>query len=246
MARKLATFGSPVSLLVVISSGLFLVGASLVLYAATLPVYTDTQAPERLSSELEKVVPEERQFEEWCSRLRAFETPHKKISDLGRGLVAAGAGLLLAGGIWCLYRKTEGPWTVPAIFILWVGLWLLRIPLSIWYYWLRQERFDYPTWGDSVAIPIYQETISWIGDAIITSGILGILLIGHPLPRRIQFVIPSSILGWIRAAFLIFWLVVLCLEIIFGIPNGDEGMVLASIGASVILLVFLAAKQARN
>src|SRR5262245_27463720 len=79
-------------------------GIGLIGYAMTLPFYADPSAPLRLSDEL-KDAPRETRFKEWHSRLRTFETPRKKLSDWGRGLLAAGAGLLFATGAWSLFQR---------------------------------------------------------------------------------------------------------------------------------------------
>jgi len=164
--------------LISISIVLILAGASLVIYATTLPVYTDAAAPERLSNELE-AKPRETRFKEWYSRLRTYETPHKKLSDFGRGLCAAGAGLLLASGVWVLYHRSPRMRTTWAVLILWLALWAMRIPFSMWYHGVRQQRFDYPVWGDSIAIPVFSESLTWIVGALISSFVLALLLIRH-------------------------------------------------------------------
>jgi len=225
-----------------ISIVLMLAGVSLVIYATTLPVYTDVTAPERLSSELE-AKPRETRFKQWYSQLRSYETPHKKLSDFGRGLCAAGVGLLLATGVWVLYHRFPWMRNIWAMFLLWLTLWTARIPLSMWYYRVRQQRFDYPVWGDSIAIPVFSESLTWIVGALVSSLVRGLLIIRRPIRARIRIIRPSSAYGWIRAAFLACWIVVLGLCIASGIPDGDEGMVLASIIASVVLLAFLSAQQ---
>lgn len=224
---------------------LILAGVGLVIYATSLPVYTDAAAPERLSSELE-AQPRETRFKEWYSRLRTYETPHKKLSDFGRGLCAAGVGLLLASGVWILYHRFPRMRTTWAVFLLWLALWATRIPFSMWYHGVRQRRFDYPVWGDSIAIPVFSESLTWIAGALISSLVLAVLLIRHPLPTRIRVFRPSSAYSWTRAAFLACWIAILGLCVASGIPDGDEGMVLTAVIASVILLAFLSAREVRS
>ena len=228
----------PISLSIV----LILAGVSLIIYATTLPVYTDTAAPERLSRELASK-PREIRSTEWYCRLRTYETPHKKLSDFGRGLSAAGVGLLLACGVWILYHRFPWMRTAWAVFLLWIALWAMRIPITIWYYWIREQRFDYPVWGDSIGIPVASESVVWIAGALISSLVLAVLLIRYPLPARIKFVRPRSAYGWCRAAFLAGWILMIGFCVAAGVQDGDEGMVLTPIIASVILLVFLSANQ---
>lgn len=229
--------------ILLIAAVLILAGAALIVSAVRLPVYTDANAPERLSRELE-TRPRETRFKEWYSRLPAYETAHKKLSDCGRGLVAAGAGLLLAVGIWTLYHRFSWMRTGWAVFIVWILLWVARIPFTAWYYGLRQQRFDYPVWGDSIAIPVVSESITWIAGAVISSLVLAALLYRHPLPRAIRIARPHSVLGWIRAVVIGCWIAILGLCVATGIPDGDEGIVLTATAASVILLAFLSARDA--
>jgi len=180
-------------------------------------------------------------FRKWFSQLREYETPHKKFSDLGRGLVSAGIGFLLAVYFWDAYHKRASTRTLKVILTIWIALWAVRIPLSVWYYFLRAWRQDYPDWGDTIAIPLFFEAIIWFVGAAITSYLLKKFLVRHPLPARIAFVKPDSIYDWVRASLLVCWIVFLGETLLFGIPDGDEGGVLTSIVATVILTVFLCA-----
>jgi hypothetical protein len=189
-------------------------------------------------------LPRDIRFKEWHSQIRAYETPYKKLSDLGRGLIAAVAGVSMAGGLLMLYRSRSWARRVWAVFGLWLALWALRIPFSMWYYGVRQDRFEYPTWGDAIIIPVINETLVWMIGAVISSVVLGILLIGHQLPKRIRFIRPASPLGWLRAAILALWLVALLVCGITGVIEGNEGMTFSCLGASAILVIFLSSTKA--
>lgn len=230
--------------IILLSLTLIVIGLIMGGYATTIPVYTDPKAPERLSVELEQK-PREVRFGEWYAQLRAYETPHKRLSDTGRGLVAAGAGLLLAGGFWRLYHLRSGMRTAGTVLSLWLALWAIRIPLSFWYYEIRQERFDYPVWGDSIAIPIGSECVAWIAGAVVSTLVLGALLFRHPLPIRIRLVRPGTAWSWGRTIFLWAWLALLGVCIAEGLTGGDEGMILPPLVAAVILLAFLSAPEVR-
>ncbi len=221
---------------------LIVAGAACVLYSQSIPVYSDADAPSRISSELASL-PRETRFKEWYSRLLAFETPHKRFSDVGRGLCAAGVALLASLGLWRLYHRSARARTVAAVLTIWSALWLGRIPFTMWYYIVRQQRFDYPAWGDSIAIALFSESIAWFVGAVLSSLILRLLLIRHPLPAAIRLVRPSSAYGWVRAVFIGCWLAALALCVFEGVSDGDEGVVLASTIASVILLAFLSASE---
>jgi hypothetical protein len=233
------------SWLISISILLIIIGAGFVTYAAMLPVYTDELAPERLSNELE-AKPRETRFKEWYSRLSAYETPHKKLSDWGRGLCAGGVGLFLATRGWILYHRWPWMRTIWCMFLVWLVLWAIRIPFTIWFYWLREARFDYPIWGDSIGIPVISESITWIVGWMVSSLVLAVLLIRHPLPARIKLVRPRSAYSWVRAAFVVCWIAFLAVGFVLAIPDGDEGMVLTCSIASVVLLTFLSAPEVTN
>lgn len=230
---------------VTISILLALVGFGLLIYSASLPVYTDPEAPARLSQELAEV-PREARFKEWYSRLSTYETPHKKFSDYGRGLIAAAAGLITASGFLVLYARRAWLRSILGVFGVWLGAWAARIPLSMWYYGVRQKRFDYPVWGDSIAIPVFQESFAWLLGAGVSSILLGLLLLRHPLPAHLQLVRPISIVGWVRTIILILWVAVLLLCAFSGIPDGDEGMTFSCLVASAVLIVFLSASETKS
>lgn len=235
-----------------LSAILIVLGVGLVLYATTLPVYTDPSAPERISNQLEprpndtgKDVMEAR-FHEWHAQLRSYETAHKRLSDLGRGLGTAGLGLLLTDVFFYCYHRYRWMRTVIALLICWVTLWAMRLPLSVWYYGLRQQRFDYPVWGDSIGIGIFEDWCAWTVGAAMSSVFLMLLLRGYKLSAEISLVRPASIYGWMRAVLLACWIAFLVVDLFFGIPGGDEGAVLTDICASAILLTVLSAERKEN
>jgi hypothetical protein len=78
---------------------------------------------------------------------------------------------------------------------------------------------------------------------VVTSIFLRLLLVGRSIPATIHICRPSSAFGWFRAAFIGGWLALLAACIISGVPNGDEGMVLTSTIAPVILLIILSAPE---
>ncbi len=226
-------------------------GSGLLVYSTKWPVYIDETAPERLSEKLKpsgdlKPGDLDARFKEWLSKLPAYETPNKKFSDLGRGLCAAGLGMLLASGVWVLYHRSAWMRTARAMFVLWLILWAARIPLSMWYYGLRQKRFDYPVWSDSIAVGIYKDGLTWMIGAVISSLVLAALVKGYRFSPRIRLLRPQSIYGWVRATIVALWIALLAEGVISGIPDGDEGTVLPSIVASVVLLFFLSADEVRT
>ncbi len=112
-------------------------GVLLLKYASRWPVYTDATAPDRIATEL--LPPRDAtlnngdmdaRFAQWFSRLHAYETPYKRLTDLGHGLTGAGLGCLLATGLWWGYHRFTRLRSLRWLLGFWVSLWLLRIPFS--------------------------------------------------------------------------------------------------------------------
>ena len=221
---------------------LIAVGVGCLLYARSFPIYSDPGIPERLSNELQSL-PRETRFKEWYSRLQSFETPYKHFSDIGRGLIAAGIALLASTGLWFAYHHWHHVRTVAAIFAIWLVLWLGRIPFIMWYYGVREERFDYPVWGDSIGLPIVTESGACFIGAVLSSILLLVLLNRYSLPATIRLQWPLSAYGWLRAAFIGIWIVILFVNVVCGVIDGNEGLVLSCAVATVILMAFLSASR---
>ena len=173
-------------IVVLTAVALLLAGLLLIGYASTLPIYTDSSAPNRISDEIAAhfadKVPQDSDFKEWFQQLRKFETPHKKIFDWGTGLAALGSGLLAIAAIH--QRHSRGKLqSHRAIFFLWFLCWGFRVPGTIWYYLVRLTRNDYPWWGDTTIIPVFNETLSWL----IGWGITAVLLSQLLKERELRF-----------------------------------------------------------
>lgn len=227
--------------LIVVAFLIALIGVALVAHANTLPIYTDPEALGRVSQELAELDREDR-FDQWYIQLATYETRHKTLADLGRGLIAGGVGFITAIGLISVYNQFVWFRTLPMLLFAWVALWLVRIPLSFWYYQYRQQRGDYPSWGDTIIIPIFSELISWILGAVFSSVILLFLLSNHTLPTRLfHYPRPNSFWGWARTAIISLWLMLNLLCIYEGIQHGDEGMTFSCLVATAILAIILAA-----
>ena len=194
------------------------------LYATRFPTYTDPNAPSRLSLELESL-PQDTAFAEWHRRLATYETPRKRLSDLGRGVAAAGAGLLpCAAALWAIYHRFSRSAHHRGMLAVWVGLWLMRLPLIVWYYGLRMHRFDFPTWGDAIIISIFEEWCYVIVSAVVRVGCARRAPVsGAGFPIRIRLAAPRSTVDWVRAVVVGVWLVALAELVRVGVPDGDEG-----------------------
>ena len=226
-----------------IASGAFLlVGLCALLYALLLPVYTDDDAPSRLSNKLQDV-PRDQRFKAWHSELREFETYHKVISDTARGLISLGLTLALAAGALRIYTQKPQIRQIWVLLLFWVGLWVIKVPFTFWYYDIRAQRFDYPSWGDSIAIPIFSSIITWGIGCVLTTAMLLLLLYGRRPPSSLEWRQPSSIWNWIRALGIGCWILILGFIVLSSIPDGDEGMIISSGLAIPVLWLTLLAKK---
>lgn len=216
------------------------IGAGLYVYGQSFSVYTDMNGPNDLARIYDDT-PDESRTQKWFEELAKIETPHKRYTDLGRGLMALAAGLGFAWRLaWKYERKSlDGKWVY--LQRAWFGLWLLRMPLIVTYYVLRANRHDYPWWADTIAIPIFSGWISMIVGHEVSVRILRRGLRGNVLPGRIPWRFPPGSWRSTRFALVALWLVVLLGLVVWGVMDGDEGLVIACTGAVPVLLAFLAA-----
>jgi hypothetical protein len=212
---------------------LLVVGLGLFSYAQTMPVYTDPDAPRRLSAELMLYEPHEERFTQWHARLKQYETPQKRLSDTGRCLVGMAAGLWLSRMILGKIRSQSG------LLAAWMGLWLLRIPLSWWWYTLREDRSDFPNWGRSPSFSMWVEFLLWPVAGVVTLLILLPFLGNRHIPGRFVLRKPAGAWNWIRTGILWLWVAALLWLVGEGVYYGDEGTVTACLGAVAVLLRIL-------
>ncbi len=216
------------------------IGAGLYLYGQSFPVYTDMNGPNELARVLDDA-PGESRTQKWYEELAKIETPHKRCTDLGRGLMALAAGLGLAWRLTWKYERKRQDEKWVYLQRAWFGLWLLRVPLIVTYYVLRQGRHDYPWWADTIVIGIFSDwssmAVGWAMSWVLLCG----LLAGYSLPEKIRWRRPVGLWGHGRYALVALWLVVLLGLVFWGVMDGDEGLVIACTGAVPVLLAFLAA-----
>lgn len=148
-------------------------------YADSLPVYTVQDAIRRASSRSAS----SQNTDEWYRTLAQYTTPHKMFYNLGTAGEGLAKGLLIAAAYVALYRFAFMRSRV-VIVVFWCCLWLMRIPFTYAYYVERQYRHDFPSWADSIAIPIFSESLAWIVGAAVTSVLLGLWLGKYPLPKN--------------------------------------------------------------
>lgn len=215
-------------------------GTILLCLGSSQPVYTDPDAPARLSLELADL-PREQRFSQWHSELHRYETNHKRFTDLGRGFIALGIGVALANAVTSLYRHFEGRSRTVFFAIAWIALWALKIPFLTRYYTLRLERFDFPTWGDSIAIPISTETVFSVVCCVLTGGLAAVLMIHRSFDSDLILTRPTGTTQGIRAALMALWFTLLFICAASGVWYGNEGSVITCVAAYPLLLAITTA-----
>ena len=231
---------TPLVVLQILAAVILLSGIAVFYSGHSLPVYTDPKAPEELSHKLEHL-PRHERFAQWSQQLAAHETSHKLLTDLGRGLVALGLGISIGALFLHCLPKTNGKRVGVWIAAFWTILWGIKFPLTMWYYSVRQSRFDYPVWGDSIAIGVFQDFIAWVLGFIAFSILLAVHMIRHRFPVSVELRGPAGGWGWFRTIGLWLWMVLLAACILPAIGGGDEGMVLSCTAAIPVILLALSA-----
>ena len=241
-AKKMKT---PFVVLHVLAAVILLSGLAVFLSGHSLPVYTDPKAPEELSHKLQDL-PREERFSQWYQQLAQHETSHKRLTDLGRGLIALGLGISIGALFLHWLPKTNGNRVGLWIAVFWTILWGIKFPLTMWYYSVRQSRFDYPVWGDSIAIGVFQDCLAWVFGFIAFSILLSVLMMRHQFPVSVVLRSPTGGWGWIRTSGLWLWMTLLAACILPAIGDGDEGMVLSCTAAIPVILIALSAPEKKH
>jgi hypothetical protein len=111
-------------------------------------------------------------WQEWYQGLRNLETPRKILRDAGVGIMTFTLMLVV------LYfmsgfplRQARTPKRKRYFMLLFLTALAVQMPCSIVYYMHRQIRFEYPVWGDSIGIGVFQT-----GFNCIIFGGIGVLL----------------------------------------------------------------------
>lgn len=221
---------------------LLALGMTLWMVGVCFPVYSEPGIAERLSHELQKL-PDETRTKVWYEQMRSYETPHKRLTDLGRGTMALSIGLLLAYAVWHFYNRHTGLVRLGVFVLAWLSLWAIKIPFTAWFYFVRQARFDYPIWGDTTAIPVMGESIMWIVCAIVSLPVAFAFMFRHKFAPSLRPHQPSGWLQWARAIPLWLWLALTVWLVGESVWYGDEGMVISCAGAIPLLLVLLSARH---
>ena len=133
--------------------------------------------------------PRDVRWHEWYEERPKLDSPRKVLNDTGTGLVALAAVLailrLFSGFPLPDARAPKWRW----LFILtYLTALAAQVPSSFWYYGLRQSRFEYPTWGDSIIIGLAQTF-----RVCVVFAVVGCLL-WWPFLAKVRF--PAPLYAW--------------------------------------------------
>lgn len=215
-------------------------GILLWIVGVCFPVYSEPGIAQRLSHELQSL-PSSSQSREWYRQMKNYETPHKRLTDLGRGMMALGAGVLVAHYVGAFYLRHQGWKRIGYFSVVWLGLWAIKIPFSSWYYKVRLWRWDFPIWDDVTTINVMSESMVWIAGALVSLPIVFAFLFRHEFASNLRPRRPSGWLRWARALALWLWLALLIVIVGASVWDGDEGMIISCVGAMPLLLAMLSA-----
>ncbi len=133
--------------------------------------------------------PQDVRFREWYEERAKVDTPRKVLNDTGTGLLALAAILavlrLLTGFPLQDSRSPKWRWLFIVAYLIALAV---QVPSSFWYYGLRQSRFEYPTWGDSIIIGVFQTFM-----ACAVFAVVGCLL-WWPYLAKSRF--PAALFAW--------------------------------------------------
>jgi hypothetical protein len=133
--------------------------------------------------------PRDVRWREWYEGRKELETPRKALHDCGVGLVALAVTLaalhLLSGFPLKNCRTPKRKWSFIGIYLSAIAL---QVPASVYYLAQRQARGDYPWWGDSIGIGLFQTVFGCIA-----FGVVGSLLF---LAILWKTVLPAQLYGW--------------------------------------------------
>jgi hypothetical protein len=182
-------------------------------------------------------LPRDQRFKGWHVRLAAYETAHKKIYDWGQGIATLGLGGLLGTAFLAARRNFPRMRGKLPLTVIWLLAWATQIPCLCWYYMVRQERFDYPVWGDSVGIPIFTGMIATIGGMLITTLLLLALMAGRSDTGHWSDKKPVIISAWGRLVFLLLWMALLTALVVGNVSDGNVIFIVPCILAMPVLAV---------
>ena len=111
--------------------------------------------------------PRDERWREWYSEKAKLETPRKDLHDLGVGLTALALTLAILYFVFGFplqhSRTPRKKWMFIIVYLLALAA---QVPASVYYLAHRQSRFEYPSWGDSIGIGLFQTVFGCVVSAI--------------------------------------------------------------------------------
>ena len=237
MKVKLSASG----LYILLSCIFIAVGVSVFMVGFSRPVYSIQDAPRIVEERLEGL-PYEYRRSRYGADLAIYDTGHRKYTDWGRGLISVGIGFLLSLRLTHLMRCADEAGRVGLLRRYFRMLWEIKIPLLIWYYFLRLVRRDYPSYADSVMpLIIIAVFMTFIG-YVLFSQAMNSALKNHTLPGDVsirEIVRKISL----RHFLVLLWGVFLLYRISSGIVAGDESAIISNVATIPILLLLLSSTR---
>ena len=231
-----------------------LLGLGLWAYSLTLPYYNDEEAAKNLSFIASDINMRsiDKQYhlhkQEYYQKEAELRTNKLFFADFGTGLAVASGTIFL----FLLLTKTKrfsdfknlkSFNNKKIIFISSNIVWLLLIPGTFLYYTLRLRRGDYPSFADSIAIPIMEQTTVYLFLLIPLNIFLFLTTITTNLPTNL-FIIADKYskptILW--EIFWGFWLLINLLCFVDFVRIGDHFSIPINLFFTFILLTLRAGK----
>lgn len=182
------------------------VGTMLMLWASTLPEYTDpARASELQATSLIGIEDHNAFLGQWYEDMEAIRTDKWPINDLGRGLIAISLYFFIAMSALRYsrlrdFQKLHSPRNRWHFLAMGSAIWLGLIPAFYHYYGENGVRGYYHQHADSLAIPLGGSTAFVLTTLPIAIGIGALLLIPMGrLPTRLWIWCPDKLVrawGW--------------------------------------------------
>jgi hypothetical protein len=182
----------------------------------------------QLAYRLEEL-PRDTRWKLWNTELKKLETPRKSLRDIGIGVLTLSCALAALYAIFRfpLYDAKTFKSRTSCLIVYLLAL-AVQIPYETYFLWHRLRRGDYPVWGDSIGIGLYQNAHLCVVLAVIGTPLLALLLWKIRLPCRIfiwahAHITLNLIVIGLLSPFVLLSLFILCA----GVVDGHSGEVIS-------------------
>ena len=224
----------------------FIIGLGLFLYSLTLSYYKDQKAADNLLSFSYNI-----DKQEYYKKESELRTNKIIFMDLGAGIMIASASIflffLLTNSRKFSDLKRLKTFNKATVFISANLVWLLLLPGIFWYYTFRGGRGDYPSFADSIGIPV-MTLIPFILFMLVPLNIfLFLTTIKTNLPTQLLVKADNysrDIILW--EIFFGFWLLVNLLCFVSFVIDGNHFAIPINLFFTFILLTLRAGQISKN